>query len=274
MDTLALLCNLHADGPDSLQRLRSAGLDSPAELEEVDAGELSRVLEVSLARARRFQREAQQLAERLGELLPSADEADGEEAAAPASPAPSPAPESTAPSPAPESTAPHPTPEPPAPRPAARPAPETPPTARASAAPPAGGGTHPSPIDSVLASWRERDADAPPAPAPSGRGTLVPRSAPEAPGRRSGRGLAPAALDGLDEAACSALCSAGITSLGALAETRVLDLVSRTGLPFTHLRRLQFLAQRELDAAAEPEGPGDGPSDDAGDDAGPAGPFA
>ncbi len=32
MDTLALLCNLHADGPATLQRLRRAGCESLAAL--------------------------------------------------------------------------------------------------------------------------------------------------------------------------------------------------------------------------------------------------
>ena len=36
MDPLALLCNLHADGPDALARLRRAGFDSLAALLERD----------------------------------------------------------------------------------------------------------------------------------------------------------------------------------------------------------------------------------------------
>ncbi|MFT5286236.1 MAG: hypothetical protein ACI8TQ_002404 [Planctomycetota bacterium] len=69
MDTLALLCNLHGDGPETLQRLRSAGWDTLREIEEVELLALARALgdDNDRDRALRFQREAGFLRERLGE---------------------------------------------------------------------------------------------------------------------------------------------------------------------------------------------------------------
>jgi len=67
MDTLALLCNLHADGPATLQRLRREGCESLEALLELEAPVLSRCLGSSEEVSRRFLREALVLAERLGE---------------------------------------------------------------------------------------------------------------------------------------------------------------------------------------------------------------
>jgi len=66
MDGLALLCALHADGPQSLQRLRRSGCPS---LESVATFELERLAEMLASTpnaALRFQREAQHLLARLG----------------------------------------------------------------------------------------------------------------------------------------------------------------------------------------------------------------
>lgn len=66
MDALALLCTLHADGPTTLARLRTAECTS---LEHVIAHPTERVarwMRVNVATAERFQREARALWERIG----------------------------------------------------------------------------------------------------------------------------------------------------------------------------------------------------------------
>lgn len=65
MNPMALLCNLHAAGPATLRRLRSAGLHSIPQLEDVSEEELARIMNGPVGLARRFVREARQLAGRL-----------------------------------------------------------------------------------------------------------------------------------------------------------------------------------------------------------------
>ena len=79
MDALALLCNLHADGPTTLHHLRGGGCDSITDVANCDTGDLERVLGWNAKTARRFQREARILAGRLGgETLEAvADEEEG-----------------------------------------------------------------------------------------------------------------------------------------------------------------------------------------------------
>jgi hypothetical protein len=67
MDALALLCNLHADGPATLQRLRRAGLESLGALRRIDALRLAEALGWAERSAERFLREAALLAERVDE---------------------------------------------------------------------------------------------------------------------------------------------------------------------------------------------------------------
>jgi hypothetical protein len=70
MDALALLCNLHADGPATLQILRKVGCDTLADVVEAKVEELGSHLEMTPRAAKRFQREAGILVTRLdGELL-------------------------------------------------------------------------------------------------------------------------------------------------------------------------------------------------------------
>lgn len=71
MDTLALLCNLHADGPATLHRLRRAGCESLAALCRLEAGALALRLEWNERTAERFLREAALLAERVQEDEPA-----------------------------------------------------------------------------------------------------------------------------------------------------------------------------------------------------------
>jgi len=65
MDGLALLCNLHADGPRTLRRLRDAGVHTLGELEGFAEGTLADWM--GSAQAHRFLQEARQLASRLAE---------------------------------------------------------------------------------------------------------------------------------------------------------------------------------------------------------------
>jgi hypothetical protein len=65
MDTLALLCNLHADGPATLQRLRRTGCESLAALRRLDPVSLAQRLEWNERTAERFLREAALLGERV-----------------------------------------------------------------------------------------------------------------------------------------------------------------------------------------------------------------
>jgi len=70
MDALALLCNLHADGPFTLQRLRRSGCESLGVLLELSPLELANYLDGNERTADRFLREAELLAERLEEERP------------------------------------------------------------------------------------------------------------------------------------------------------------------------------------------------------------
>lgn len=65
MDTLALLCNLHADGPATLQRLRRVGCESLAALRRLAPATLSEQLDWNERAAARFLREAALLCERI-----------------------------------------------------------------------------------------------------------------------------------------------------------------------------------------------------------------
>jgi len=71
MDGLALLCNLHADGPVTLKRLRLARVASLAELERTPPERLAGWLHASLPQARAFLEEARKLGRRLAEASPA-----------------------------------------------------------------------------------------------------------------------------------------------------------------------------------------------------------
>ncbi len=66
MDSLALLCTLHADGPATLRRLRKAGCQSLVDLDRVGADSIATTLEIPPAMARRLVREARMLQQRVG----------------------------------------------------------------------------------------------------------------------------------------------------------------------------------------------------------------
>lgn len=66
MDGLALLCALHADGPQSLRKLRRSGCPSLETVATFDVERLAELLASTPNAALRFQREAQHLLVRLG----------------------------------------------------------------------------------------------------------------------------------------------------------------------------------------------------------------
>lgn len=67
MDGLALLCNLHADGPVTLKRLRLARVANLGELERTPPERLAGWLHASVPQARVFIEEARRLGRRLAE---------------------------------------------------------------------------------------------------------------------------------------------------------------------------------------------------------------
>src|SRR5262245_36540556 len=76
MDGLALLCNLYADGPVTLKRLRAAHVESLRELDRATPERLAGWLHASVPQARAFLEEARKLARRLAEsALPLVDPA-------------------------------------------------------------------------------------------------------------------------------------------------------------------------------------------------------
>ena len=72
MDGLALFCNLCADGPVTLRRLRAAGVRELGELERVEPATLALWLHASLPQAQAFVAEARKLARRIAEPRSSA----------------------------------------------------------------------------------------------------------------------------------------------------------------------------------------------------------
>lgn len=65
MDALALLCNLYGDGPSTLQRLRAHGIQGIEDLAGRTPAEVSSILSLPVAGARRFLKEAAALKQRV-----------------------------------------------------------------------------------------------------------------------------------------------------------------------------------------------------------------
>jgi hypothetical protein len=223
MDPLALLCNLHADGPATLQRLRRAGCESLAALQRLSPVELGERLEWSVRAAERFLREAALLGARvendgeeeapfelestlLAELDDQAEEDESELAEADF--------EAEEPAPPEEALAPA--------------------TER---------------IEALLGTWRELDRVAPPS-APED--FVIPR--PAAPVDLSLDGVV---LEGLTPSIVRACAANGVRTLRELLAAPELELARQVGLGFTRLRRLRFLAERTLESrvASEPPAP-------------------
>jgi len=72
MDSLALLCNLYADGPATLRRLRLQGVSKIEDLQRRSKEDLTAILALPPATARRFLSEAATLKERVLEREPEA----------------------------------------------------------------------------------------------------------------------------------------------------------------------------------------------------------
>ena len=237
MDPLALLSNLHGDGPATLHRLRRHGCDTLSGLLGTGAAELAPLLGWEEARAERFLREADALQRRLGEGI-----LDREEAA----PTPGPTPEPTALASEPEEE-----------------------EAEVEADEEEEEQPLASPQDEaemrqrVLEHWRSLDATDPVRPE-----VLVPHT-PSAPLEPPGTPLGQVTLDGLDGGRVARLQAAGITTLEELAEVDDLDLHLASGLSFTLASRLAFLARRAVAARA-----GRDSAEPAADSLGAAGPFA
>lgn len=224
MDTLALLCNLHADGPATLQRLRRAGCESLTALRRLDPASLAEELEWSERTAERFLREAALLGQRVEQTedegpapaepefeLKSTlvEELDGENEEA----------EELEGEPEPEEE-----------------------EEDAGYAPPV------ERVAAVLGAWRELDSVAPPE---DPRDFVLPRPAPAADER-----LAATRIEGLSRSLVARLAELGVSSLRGLVEAPALHLARTVPLGFTRLKHLQFLAARELErlAASVPAG--------------------
>ena len=224
MDTLALLCNLHADGPATLQRLRRAGCESLAALRRLDPAALALRLEWSERAAGRFLREAALLSQRAEQTelegpeqaVPEfelesrlVEELDGESGES-------------------ESTAVEDTPE------------SEPEGEESGYAPPA------ERVAAVLGTWRDLDNVAPP---DDPAVFVIPRPVPAADGR-----LDALRIQGFSRPLVERLAELGVLTLRDLADASGLELSRAIPLGFTRLKHAQYLAQRELErlAASEP----------------------
>jgi hypothetical protein len=232
MDPLALLSNLHGDGPATLHRLRRQGCEGLPGLLGLKADELGAVLGWESVRAERFLREARSLAARLGEGL-----LDPEEDLLDVRPRPDAAHGSGAPA-RDEVLADG----------SAAEALEQEAEEEALEKAEEQAEDEAVPVElcaEVIERWRELDARE-----PVPNDVLVPRApAPQEPVRRS---LAEAGIDGLDPVRVRALIAAGIGSVEELAACDDFDLHQRTGFSFTVASRLVFLARRAAQASPAP----------------------
>lgn len=223
MDALALLCNLHADGPATLQRLRRAGCDSLSALRRLDPAGLSEELGWNVRAAERFLREAALLGERMDEDGAAAgeledpefeleselvEELDGQDD------------ESES-----EDDEDHDD-------------DELATDEEPGFAPPA------ERVEAVLGTWRELDRVAPP---DEPTEFVIPRPEP-----LPDRSLAEARLEGLPARLAARLHELGVHTVRELAGASALELARALPLGFTRLKHLQFLAARELERLPAP----------------------
>lgn len=252
MNALALLCNLHADGPLTLQRLRRAGCESLAALIETDPVDLAESLGADHEFAARFQREAALLAERVRGDAPVAPVVTGPEPSAFATSA-GVVEEEAPPAPLPQA--------PQRPSPAilafdsgvsqeteelaaaefgsALPVRDEPSAAADAEETEDEAASRARGIAPILETWRSLDQTAP----PEEPGFVMPR--PEA-NDATGTSLANLELEGLSGELAVALAGGGIESAEELLEADPLTLANAIGHPFTRIKRLQFLARRTL----------------------------
>jgi hypothetical protein len=223
MDTLALLCNLHADGPATLQRLRRAGCESLAALRRLDPASLAERLEWNERTAERFLREAALLSQRAehaesevpGQSEPEfelestlVEELDGESEESESADAEE--------------------------EPEAEPEEE-----ESGYAPPA------ERVAAVLGTWRELDTVAP---TEDPGQFVIPRPVPAADGR-----LDAIRIECFSRALVERLGELGISTLGELVDASGLELARAIPLGLTRLKHVQYLAQRELERLATSE---------------------
>ena len=222
MDALAYLCNLHADGPTTHQKLLREGLDTLAAVLEAEDFELAELLGWGEVRARRFQREAGVLATRdEGLLVPLAPgSARPEEPPSVASVTEDPAADR----------------QPEAGQGSGGPGPGR--RLRAGWREEARGEpSRSSPQERVLGAWRDLDEEDPPA----DPDVLVPT-----PPRRVGHPVAEVSAAWLSGDLCARLRRAGLDTLEDLIQATTLELVDPLELGYTRCRRLQHLARRTV----------------------------
>jgi len=232
MDTLALLCTLHADGPASLQRLRAAELSSIDDVLGCSVETTADILGLSMAQARRFHREARMLAMRM-----HTEGLDREERMYPGAEAmEAPPMQSAGQVEAPTqpvllaSTSETSTVAEPEPRGEGADELREKPNMAAILAP-------------VIERWEEEDSKAA---VEAEEPSMPPQSA-----NATGTQLTPDVLDGVDQPLRDALRAAGYGTLTALAEVEPLELSRTTGRTYSEACRVRFLARRALDEGAQ-----------------------
>ena len=236
MDALALLCNLHADGPLTLQRLRYAGCESLDSLVDLSPDVLAEVLEGEFDQvqtADRFQREAVLLAQRIdGEAAPDDEPEDGawpEDEASSSSLGSLGLPDLA----------------------------EVGPSAEAAAD---------RSVSEVLAAWRSLDDSTPPA---TPTRYEIPRPTQDP---LENRAIDEAGLEGLTPVLANRLAEIGVLSLRGLMNASSVELAEKLPLAFTRVKRLQLLARRAWAEIGAPEE--SAPTSGDVDPLGSAGPFA
>jgi hypothetical protein len=255
MNSLALLCNLHGDGPATLAALRTLGCSDLGGVPLVSSSEFVDIFGGDQKTALRFQREAQILAERLGEQplqqfqkpqLTSAQEAlaMGNERSL-VDPnveglAPQQEPQnSTLLTPFPSLSTKRPTPTPVTPlEPSPAPTPRLPVYSKGAV------------VHAVLDLWKRLDSTesgAPAQPNPTSASATTVSSV-----QPSAGSLAEAGLDGLTDAILDQLTGVGVTTVSQLLEADILALAKQVGLPYTKLAHLQFLGRSSTGSSGKP----------------------
>ncbi len=214
MDALALLCNLYGDGPQTLDRLRRAGIASLDAVQRRDPKDLADILGFTGAATQRFQVQATQLEQRF--LGPPADP----KPATVEVPALASAQEFALPT-------------------------AVGPAFEASSGRAGSGTSHPL-VEQALAEWRKRDDEDPPAALPSldSEDEFKPLVLQVA--CTPATALRPGTLDGLDERLCAQLRVLGLQTLEEFVAAMGLDISQRLDIGLTRIMRLQFLARRQL----------------------------
>lgn len=222
MDSLALLCTLHADGPATLRRLRKAGCQSLVDLDRVGADSIATTLEIPPAMARRLVREARMLHERVGGDTLDAEEAPEGMAVATLGNPQAPLTESSD---------------------LDRKDRDLIRTVLGDARPVSGFRSDPEPVVELEPMGGAFAAQ--PIPRPDEIVELVQPAEPATEYLLVGR------VDGLDKNVAATLSEVGIDTLTALVEADASWLARQTGLSFGPLRRLQFLARKSLQVDGE-----------------------